>query len=359
MPMTGSVNCPVRSVAGAKARYSVNQIDEVEAVGLELNRIVDDFIASEGLFRGGAPRHAFVTFVTPDYHWGLVVWLRSLRQVSDKPVFLLVSREMPIPQPIDGVYMIVVPGLYDDRSNFERAEYLHVLNKLWIFALLALDRVFFVDVDCVFLKPVDELFARREILVCPDYVETRATDRFNSGVIVFCPEKTMLTRIVLEVGVVTSDDGGDQGYLNEILRDDVVFIHEKYNLTRHFKYFSCATELDDVRIIHYIVKKPWSLQYQETPDGLLVDLDDLWTSFLSPNECGQLIADWRRSIFHLSERRRIENVGPKALAFINTRIDALEGQLNDRRRRWKDAAKLALAALAGACAAYVALRIWR
>jgi hypothetical protein len=356
--MAGTVNCPVRSAPAAKARYSVTEIDEVEAVGRELNKIVDDFITSEGLFRNGEPRHAFVTFVTPEYHWGLVVWLRSLRQVSDKPVFLLVSREMRIPQAIDGVFMIVVPGLYHDRSNFERAEYLHVLNKLWIFALLALDRIFFVDVDCVFLKPVDELFARSEILVCPDYVETRATEKFNSGVIVFCPDKALFTRMLLEINVVTSDDGGDQGYLNAILRDDVVFVHEKYNLTRHFKYFSGATDLNDVRIIHYIVKKPWSLQYQETPDGLLVDLDDLWTSFLSPHERGQLIAEWRRSIFHISERRRIENVGPKALAFINKRLDDLEAQLNDRRRRLQDAAKLAFAALAGACAAYVALRIW-
>jgi lipopolysaccharide biosynthesis glycosyltransferase len=265
---------------------------------------------------------------------------------------------MNIPEGIDGVFMIVVPGLYHDRSNFERVEYVHVLNKLWIFALLALDRIFFVDVDCVFLKPVDELFARREILVCPDYVETRATEKFNSGVIVFCPDKSLLTRIFIEVNVVTSDDGGDQGYLNAILRDEVVCVHEKYNLTRHFKYFSRANDLNDVRIIHYIVKKPWSLQYQETPDGLLVDLDDLWTSYLSPDECRELIADWRRSIFHISERRRIENVGPEALGVINARIDALEGHLNNRRRIWRDAAKLAFAMLAGAGAAYVALRIW-
>jgi len=345
-------NCPVRSVAAAKARYSVSAIDEVEAVGRDVNAIVENLIASEGLFRG-APRHAFVTFVTPEYHWGLVVWLRSLRQVSDKPVFVLASREMSVPADIDRVFMIVVPGLYHEGADFDRAEYVHVLNKLWIFTLRALERIFFVDVDCVFLKPVDELFARSEILVCPDYVETRATEKFNSGVIVFCPDQALLTRILLQVNVVTSDDGGDQGYLNAILRDDVVFVHEKYNLTRHFKYFSGASDLGDARIIHYIVKKPWSLQYQETPDAMLVDLDDLWTSFLSAGERGQLIADWRRSIFHISERRRIENVGPQALASLVARIEALEGRLNARRRLLLDMAKLACAALAGAGAVWL------
>lgn len=39
---------------------------------------------------------------------------------------------------------------------------------------------------------------------------------------------------------------------------------------------------------------------------MLVDLDDIWTSFLSPSERLELIAEWRRSIFHLSERRRFD-----------------------------------------------------
>jgi len=328
-----------RSAVADKPRYNVRNTDEVDGVCRNLNSIVEEIISTEGLFAGGAPRHAFVTFATPDYHWGLVAWLRSLRRVSDKPVFLLVAREMSPPTEISGVYMIVVPGLYDDRSLLKRPEFRDMLSKLWVFSLSALDRVFYADADCIFLKSSDELFERPGFLVCPDYVESRQEDKFNAGLMVFSPTEALRQRVFRHVAEASSRDGGDQVLLNELLRNDVSIIDEKYNLLRHFHYFSNGSSNKDIRVIHYIVKKPWTLQYKEIPDAMLVDLDDLWTSFLSPDERSQLIGEWRRSIFYISERQRFENVAPPApqlsdiVATLDDRIRNLEERLKVRMRR--------------------------
>jgi hypothetical protein len=171
----------IRTVAFEKSSHEVRNREGVDSVCRNLNRAVSDIIAAEGLFSDGAPRHAFVTFATPEYRWGLVTWLRSLRRVSDKPIFLLVSRQMPVPADIDGVYMVEIPELYDARSNYDRPEFRHVLSKLWIYALTTLDRLFFVDTDCIFLNSVDDLFDRPGFLVCPDYVVWRKNQTFNSG----------------------------------------------------------------------------------------------------------------------------------------------------------------------------------
>ncbi len=68
-----------------------------------LNGVREAFKASltdlldQGLIPPGAPRHAYVTFATPDYHWGLLVWLRSLRKVSSVAVVVMAPVPMPIP----------------------------------------------------------------------------------------------------------------------------------------------------------------------------------------------------------------------------------------------------------------------
>ncbi len=331
-----------RTVVFEKSSYEAKDREGVDSVCHNLNRAVEDIIAVAGLFSDGDPRHAFVTFATPEYRWGVVTWLRSLRRVSNKPVFLLVSRLMTLPADVDGVYMIEIPALYDARSTYERSEFRHVLSKLWIYSLTTLDRVFFVDADCIFLQPVDELFDRSGFLVCPDYVVWRKNETFNSGVMVFTPSEALRQRVFDAIQTVPSNNGGDQTFLNKVILDDVIFIDEIYNFTRHFYYFSNGSAKTDIRIIHYIVKKPWELQYREMPDAMLVDLDDLWTSFLTPEERCELISEWRRSIFHISERQRFENTGNIALGEIEDRVNAIERSGHERAESLQSAITAAL-----------------
>jgi Glycosyl transferase family 8 len=302
-------------VTALKSRYRIAEVEAVNDICEKLNRVIEAIVSSENLFSAAAPRHAYLTFATPDYHWGLTIWLRSLRKVSDKPAFVLVSREMPLPADISDVYVIMVPELHNDDSKVlaasHRPEFRHVLNKLWIFAALAFDRIFYTDVDCLFLKSPDELFTRSGFLVCPDYVNTRGADGFNSGVMVFDPNRDLRERIFAEVLCGSSEDGGDQGYLNVILRDEVVFVDEKYNILRHFHDISQNSASNDARILHYIVKKPWEIHFREGADAVLIRLDDLWTSFLELNELQDLVAEWRRSTSRNWEVQRLRELNVK------------------------------------------------
>jgi hypothetical protein len=160
-------------------RLATSATNEVEEVCADLAARLNTLITQEKLFEAGASRHAFVSFVTPEYEWGLLVWLRSLRAISDKPIILLVSREMVVPAELTGIYQLQVPGLYDARFSSSRQEFQHVLSKLWMFALTPLNRVFFVDVDCVFLGRVDDLFEGTDFLVCPDFVVRPERHGFN------------------------------------------------------------------------------------------------------------------------------------------------------------------------------------
>ncbi len=338
----------VHRIATSVARCHIDQTHEVMAVAEALAQTVADLITRENLFPGNAKRHAFVSYVTPDYRWGMVVWLRSLRKVSTKPVILLVSKPIEIPAGIAHVHQIVVPPLLEESYRSDRSEFKNVLAKLWTFALTPLSRVFFIDIDCVILGPIDHLFDRTEFLVCPDYVEHRTSERFNSGVLVFTPATTLRDHVFATAPGVESDDGGDQGLLNVILANRVTFIEERYNLLRHFYYYAAKSPADGTRIVHYIVKKPWELQYRETPDGLLVELDDIWTAFLTRDELLDLIKDWRRSIFHISERARIESIRGPTLLPLTQRLEALEREVSDSNVRLKSWGTLVVATLLGA-----------
>ena len=337
----------VYHVAGTVTRCNIDQTHDVITIAEALAQTVSDLIAKENLFPGQTKRSAFVSFVTPDYRWGMIAWLRSLRKVSSKPVILLVSRAIDIPPGIPNVYQIVVPALTSDRYTAQRAEFKHTLAKLWIFALTPLTRIFFIDIDCVILGPIDHLFERDAFLVCPDYVENRSSRGFNSGVMVFNPTLALRDHIFATTPGVESNDGGDQGVLNVVLADRVTFIEERYNVLRHFYYFAAKSKTDDMRILHYIVKKPWDLHYRESPDGFLVELDDLWTAFLTRDELLELVKEWRRSIFHISERARIESVRGPTLIPLMERLDTLEQQLRDHNARLKSWAALAAALLLG------------
>jgi hypothetical protein len=341
------------------AGLAIGQTDDVMQVAAAISKTVERLIIAHALYPAGKKRHAYVSYVTPSYKWGLLVWLRSLRKVTDKPIFLLVPRAIDLPPDARGVYQLIVPGLTEADYTSNRGEFRNVLAKLWTFALTPLQRVFFIDVDCLVLGPLDHLFDDDAFLVCPDYVEHRESARFNSGVLVFNPTAAVRDFVFATSPGVASYDGGDQGLLNVILADKVTFLPERYNLLRHFHYFSAASASDDVRIIHYIVKKPWELAYRESPDGMLVDLDDRWTAFLTHPELLELVREWRRSIFVHSERARIESVRGPQLVPLMQQLDALDSRVAAHEARLKTGTVRAAgvaAALAVAIFAVFALR---
>lgn len=263
--------------------------------------------ASEYAQRNGTDRRlAYVTLATPEYDLGLRVLIRSIRRVSDIPIFVLVTSKWKVKSEARDVFGLAVPGIARADNHRSRSEFGATYTKLWPFALRHFDRVVFIDSDMLVLGDLDHLWTGSQFMVCRDSVEASRMDRFNSGLLAFTPKDYYLNRIAREGPHAPSDDGGDQGLLNSLFSSDVKYIESEYNTIKHYWYFN-APEVDRERIkcIHFIVKKPWELWYRELTDCFTVDIEDKWTRFLTHQELLSLVSHWRRRQF-LAERPRFD-----------------------------------------------------
>ncbi len=279
----------------------------------------------------GRTRIAYLTLATPDYDMGLRVLVRSLRRVTDIPIIVLMTSRWDVQSDAKDVFGLVVPQLTRDDPKRSRQEFGATYTKLWAFGLLDFERVVFLDSDCLVLKALDALWTGDQMKVCRDSVEHVRLAKFNSGLIAFNPQKAYLDKIATDGPTADSDDGGDQGLLNSLFRNEVAYIESEYNLIKHYWYFrSPEIRASSARCIHFIVKKPWDLWFQEITDSFTVDLEDKWTSFLTHEELLTLVSHWRRRQF-VAERSR----------FDVTRLN----RAHARDRRWKRARLVGLLAL--------------
>jgi glycogenin glucosyltransferase len=249
---------------------------------------------------------AYATLASPDYEWGLRILLRSLRRVSKVPVIVLAAQRWEFDCPEERVVFLEVPKLSNSDYQPDRREFGVVLTKLWIFALTDFRRVTYVDADSLVLRSLDDLFDFNGLWASADFTTDSDKRDFNSGLISFEPTRELRDHVFERAGSTASFDHADQGLLNALLWERARVLPPEYSLLRHFHYFAGAElKRDRVRAIHYIVKKPWELWYREIADGVIADLDDLWTSQLTREELLGLIASWRRRQF-VAERVRFE-----------------------------------------------------
>jgi hypothetical protein len=291
------------------SRLNVGDVNQLKASVEKINVAVENLRATDSNFQRNGKNCAYVTVATPSYEFGLRVLISSLRRHSNVPIVVLASRRWSFEPKHPGVYFLVVPGLYNDRYQPDRHEFTNTLTKLWVFGLLCLDRVVYLDADCLVLKSVDDLFDMTGLCCAADCIEDSEAGRINSGLIAFDPSRELRDYILENSYETDSYDHGDQGALDVMLRSRVKYLPSEYNLTRHYAFFhGPETSISKVRVIHYIVKKPWEICYRETPDAALAELDDLWTEQLTHDELLQLVAFWRRRQF-IAERTRLESLG--------------------------------------------------
>lgn len=290
------------------SRLSVKDVENVRRSSTQIDSRVHLLTNKNDRFSRSNKKCAFVTVASPSYDFGLKVLLASIRRNSSIPVIVLASQQWDFKTEVSDVHLIEVPALINDRYNSHRPELSGTLTKLWIFGLLSLDRIVFLDADCLVLKPIDDLFDRQGFCCAPDCIENSDTQRFNSGVMAFDSSKELRDLIYENAYATDSYDHGDQGLLNNLLQPMVRLIPVEYNLTRHYAFYRGPdAALSSARIIHFIVKKPWEIWYRETPDVALLDLDALWTEQLSHADLLELVSMWRRRQF-LAERPRFESL---------------------------------------------------
>lgn len=138
-------------------------------------------------------------------------------------------------------------------------------TKLRAFGLAEFDKIVLLDADTIVLRNVEELFERPSFSAAPDFF---LPDRFNSGVMVIEPSPALFATLEQALHGSHSYDGGDQGFLNEFFPTwyegaPAHRLRSGYNLHHFVFQFLLGRKalrqhvLDEVRIIHFTLQKPW------------------------------------------------------------------------------------------------------
>ncbi|CAI6004577.1 unnamed protein product [Closterium sp. NIES-65] len=164
-----------------------------------------------------APRVAYasVLHTTEDYVCGAIVLARSLKKSGTKAdLVLLVSREISRKSRRGlkkaGWRLKEIERIRNPRAvpkSYNEWNY----SKLRLWQLEEYDKVIFVDSDVLVLKNLDFLFSYPELSA-----RGNARHLFNSGVMVLEPSNCTFNLFMSHVTTLTSCNGGDQGFLNNV-----------------------------------------------------------------------------------------------------------------------------------------------
>ncbi|MCA5892760.1 hypothetical protein LEP48_05255 [Isoptericola sp. NEAU-Y5] len=246
-------------------------------------------------------RCAYVTVVSGAYHHGARALANSLRRVTDVPLVALCTPDADkAALAASGILTLDVPPIVNPvlaanagrrRRQKVQERFAATYTKLHVFRLDLLDRAVYVDSDAVVKQNIDDLFAGDDFAAVPDAgLDLPNPHVFNSGVFAFTPSYGMFEQMMSRLRTTPSYDGGDQGFLN-VFFDSWRALGPEDNTTKRIA--SHHPELfhdEDVRVLHYVGKKPW-----EPADDPRYDALDLeWLDYLTDTEKNELIRDLRR-----------------------------------------------------------------
>ncbi|CAL9210583.1 UDP-glucuronate:xylan alpha-glucuronosyltransferase 1-like [Musa acuminata AAA Group] len=135
-------------------------------------------------------------------------------------------------------------------------------SKFRLWQLTDYDKIIFIDADLLVLRNIDFLFGMPEVSATGNNATI-----FNSGVMVIEPCNFTFQLLMAHIDDITSYNGGDQGYLNEIF----TWWHRiprHMNFLKHFwegdservrakKTALFAAETPGLYVLHYLGVKPW------------------------------------------------------------------------------------------------------
>ena len=229
----------------------------------------------------------FVSVCNKDYLIGFEVMLKSLvennpRVINENIPFVIISNDL---NPED---LVTSRTIYNnihikrfDESKYSQIEELKKqqmafgdYTKYEIFSLTEFKKIIFLDSDTVILGNIDYLIDFKESFGC---VRELFIDQYNTGVMVI-GNKYLNPKITEDLINLTNVYGItehlDQDIINNYFIDVITPIPLEYNYLKIYsKQIFQNTGLPDyIKIIHYVVKKPW----QQKP---LVILEEgtLWT----------------------------------------------------------------------------------
>lgn len=242
-------------------------------------------------------RCAYVTVVSGSYHHGARALANSLRRVSDVPLVALCTPDADkAALAASGILTLDVPPILNPvtRRGRRRVQerFAATYTKLHVFRLDFLDRVVYLDSDTVVRRNVDDLFAGDDFAAVPDAGLNAPNPRvFNSGVFACTPSQAVFEEMMSRLPHTPSYDGGDQGFLNVFFDTWRALPPEDNTTKRVFSHHPALFQDEDVRVLHYVGKKPWE---PAGGDDRYDTLDLEWLDFLADTEKNELIRDLRR-----------------------------------------------------------------
>lgn len=276
-------------------------------------------------------KFAYITYFSGRYILGLIALIRSIRRFSDKEIIVLCNEDEFV-EPLhseENISIIRIEQIENPNSNGQ-SRFKDTYNKLKIFDFTDYDKLIYIDSDCIVLKNIDRLFSlETSISASPDW-GLKYSKGFNSGVIVFTPSEDLRSKI--KAGLtsnVTSSDGGDQGFLNEVLKDTISYLSPEFNyLKRSYDKRSWVFDIQNISILHYVGIKPWDvLDFDPTYE----ELNSLWLEMLNKQD---LILLYKFSKTFAS--RRINKLN-ETISKKNTQIKQLSSvQLNEKKKHKKE-----------------------
>jgi len=210
--------------------------------------------------------YAYVTLVARDkYVDGAICLSKSLRNKTVYPLIAMtheLSEESFQKLKTTGIICRKVEkidsihaGIGNNKPRL--TDFTYTYTKLHVFGYEEFDKVIFLDCDLIVVKSIDHLFDEVE----EDFAACDCTpywdNIFNSGVMVIRPDKKVFADLLVKKDILSSYDGGDQGYLNSYFRNwkklDI-----KYNSGKRI-YSEQRDRWDqiDKHVIHFVGGKPW------------------------------------------------------------------------------------------------------
>ncbi|MBN9058662.1 glycosyltransferase [Kaistia sp. MMO-174] len=319
--------------AAVPAEIDARAADELLAFARHLDRAASawlDSLGEDGRRQGR--RVGYVLIGTPEYALGMDVLVRSLRAVTDLPILVLAAGGWKPTLRATNLAVLAVPEIVkQDLEGSLAARFRRTLTKLWAFSFVSLDRLVYLDGDCLVRQTIDDLFDGEGFAAAPDLLCNQPHPVFNSGVFALSPDAAMRQSLFASLPATPSFDGGDQGILNAFFGADVTWLPARDNYLRTYEPIMPGAA-GAARVIHYTAKKPWTPQSESIGDHALLGLDDVWTEKLDRAGLMALVGTWRRAV-------------ADSETAANTALRRIEAELVDQRRGAKRLMRRVLLAL--------------
>lgn len=225
-------------------------------------------------------KFAYFTLISKEWFQGGVALVKSLRKVSKYPIEVLMLDDIS-EENANQLRSLGAKCTYVDKigCKISRPQKWHIIPEFYqnCFAKLHIwnndyQKVIYLDADMIVLKNIDHLFyleadfaaVRGTATIIDTVMKTSHSfitdESFNSGLLVITPDPFVFEDLTIKKDIIHTEEGLDQGFLNEYFKSKWYRLPQIYNATRRLSLVlpDYWNEIfNDICVLHYTLEKPW------------------------------------------------------------------------------------------------------